>query len=38
MREDFAFVREDATLSQAITALREIRARQADTSFVLVFY
>jgi CBS domain-containing protein len=37
MREDFAFVREDATLSQAITALREIRARQADTSFVLVF-
>jgi len=37
MREDFASVREDATLSEAITALREIRSRQADTSFVLVF-
>lgn len=37
MREDFAFVREDASLSDAINALREIRTRQADTSFVLVF-
>ena len=37
MREDFAFVREDASLSEAIGALRDIRGRQADTSFVLVF-
>jgi len=37
MREDFASVREDASLSDAITALRAIRAKQADASFVLVF-
>lgn len=37
MREDFASVREDASLSDAITALRSIRAKQADASFVLVF-
>ena len=37
MREDFASVREDASLSDAITALRSIRATQADASFVLVF-
>ena len=37
MREDYAFVREDASLSEAITALREIRSRQPDGSFVLVF-
>ena len=37
MREDFAFVREDASLSDAINALRDIRGRQPDGSFVLVF-
>lgn len=37
MREDFAFVREDASLSEAIGVLRAIRAKQADMSFVLVF-
>ena len=37
MRSDFAVVREDASLSEAIGALRDIRGRQPDGSFVLVF-
>ena len=37
MREDFAFVREDSSLADAITALRAIRVKQPDMSFVLVF-
>jgi len=37
MREDYAFVREDASLSDAIKALLEVRGKQPDTSFVLVF-
>jgi len=37
MREDFASVREDASLAEAIGALRAIRVKQADMSFVLVF-
>lgn len=37
MREDFASVREDASLADAIGALRAVRAKQPDMSFVLVF-
>lgn len=37
MREEFAFVHEDASLAQAITALRESRRKQPDNAFVLVF-
>lgn len=37
MRDDFASVREDASLSDAIAALRDIRSRQSDMNFVLVF-
>ena len=34
MREDFAFVREDSSLADAITALRAIRVKQPDMSFI----
>lgn len=37
MREEFAFVHEDATLAQAIDALRQSRVKQQDNGFVLVF-
>lgn len=37
MREEYAFVREDASLSEAIVALTAVRKKQPDTSFVLVF-
>lgn len=37
MREDFASVREDASLAEAIGALRAVRVKQPDMSFVLVF-
>lgn len=37
MREEFASVREDASLSEAIAALQKIRKTQPDTGFVLVF-
>lgn len=37
MREDYAFVREDASLSEAIAALSSSRAKQPDSAFVLVF-
>ncbi|GAB1410206.1 CBS domain-containing protein [Desulfovibrionales bacterium] len=37
MREEFASVRENASLSEAIVALQNIRAKQPDTGYVLVF-
>lgn len=37
MREDYASVREDASLSEAIRALSESRKEQPDNAFVLVF-
>lgn len=37
MREDFASVQENASLADAVAALRDIRGRQPDVNFVLVF-
>lgn len=37
MREEYGFVRENASLSEAIEALGKIRKKQPDMSFVLVF-
>lgn len=37
LRENFAAVREDATLADVVRALEEIRKTQPDTTFVLVF-
>ena len=37
MREEYASVREDASLSEAIRALSESRKKQPDNAFVLVF-
>lgn len=37
MREEFAFVREDASLAEAVGVLRELRGKQPDASFILVF-
>lgn len=37
MREEFACVKEDASLAEAIAALRDIRAKQSDAACILVF-
>jgi CBS domain-containing protein len=37
MREEYASVRDDATLDEAFRALRDIRVKQPDANFVLVF-
>ena len=37
MREEYASVDEDTSLAEAVQAMHDLRARQPDTNFILVF-
>lgn len=37
MREEYASVDEDASLAEAVQAMHDLRARQPDANFILVF-